>query len=197
MFCLSCEAELSLLDLILSSSAVASQNAWTLVPLCPLSTAMNLPCPTQIMYPNSLHIGEEGLMQRWLQDFELFSWTCFCILWTSSILQCTSQAYPFSLILPISRCTSSCKLSSMKREDKSEILTLGSLTLLNLAFWGPPETTVGLVAAVMESVPVTSPASLVLQWLRLYASNTGVMYSNPGWGTKIPHAMWCGTNKQA
>jgi len=133
MFCLSCEAELSLLDLILSSSAVASQKAWTLVPLCPLSTAMNLPCPTQIMYPNSLHIGEEGLMQRWLQDFELFSWTCFCILWTSSILQCTSQAYPFSLILPISRCTSSCKLSSMKREDKSEILTLGSLTLPNLA----------------------------------------------------------------
>ena len=150
---------------------------------------MNLPCPTQIMYPNSLHIGEEGLMQRWLQGFELFCWTCFRILWTS-LLQCTSQAYPFCLVLPIRRCTSSCKLSSMKREDKSEILTLGSLTWPNLAFWRPPETTVGLVAAVMESVPIASPASLVLQWLRLYTSNTGVMYSNPGWGTKIPHAMW-------
>ena len=140
-----------LLDLILSSSAVASQKARTLVPLCLLSTAVTLPCPTLMMYPNSLHIGDGGLLQRWLQDFEHFCWTCFLILW-SSLLQCTSQAYPISPILPISRCTSSCKLSSMKREDKSEILTLRSLTLPNLAFWSPPETTVGLVSAVMESV---------------------------------------------
>ena len=84
----------------------------------------------------------------------------------------------------------------MKREDKSEILTLRSLTLPNLAFWSPPETTVGLVAAVMESVQNSISCFPGLQWLRLYASNTGVMCSIPGWGTKIPHAMWCGTNKQ-
>ena len=164
MFCLSCEAELSLLDLILSSSAVASQKARTLVPLCPLSTAVSLPCPILTVYPNSLHIGEEGLMQRWLQGIELFCWTCFLILWTS-LFQCTSQAYPFSLILPTSRCTSSCKFSSIKREDKSEILTLESLTLPNLAFWRPPETTVGLVAAVMKVFQIASPGAPVVKTL--------------------------------
>ena len=46
----------------------------------------------------------------------------------------------------------------MKREDKSEILTLESLTLPNLAFWRPPETTVGLVAAVMKVFQIASPA---------------------------------------
>ena len=30
--------------------------------------------------------------------------------------------------------------------------------------------------------------SLVVQWLRLYASNAGGASSIPGWGTKIPHA---------
>ena len=30
--------------------------------------------------------------------------------------------------------------------------------------------------------------SLVVQWLRLYASNAGGAGSIPGWGTKIPHA---------
>ena len=41
--------------------------------------------------------------------------------------------------------------------------------------------------------------SLVVQWLRLHASNAGGMGSIPGWGTKIPHAMECGkknTKKQ-
>ena len=28
------------------------------------------------------------------------------------------------------------------------------------------------------------------QWLRLQASNAGGAGSIPGWGTKIPHAMW-------
>ena len=31
--------------------------------------------------------------------------------------------------------------------------------------------------------------SLVAQWLRLCASNIGVVGSVPGWGTKIPHAV--------
>ena len=31
--------------------------------------------------------------------------------------------------------------------------------------------------------------SLVVQGLRLHASNAGLI---PGWETKIPHAMWCG-----
>ena len=30
--------------------------------------------------------------------------------------------------------------------------------------------------------------SLVVQWLRLRASNAGCVGSVPGWGTKIPHA---------
>ena len=33
--------------------------------------------------------------------------------------------------------------------------------------------------------------SLVIQWLRLYASTAGGMGLIPGWGTKIPHAMQC------
>ena len=32
--------------------------------------------------------------------------------------------------------------------------------------------------------------TLVVQWLRLRASNTGRVGSILGWGTKIPHAMW-------
>ena len=32
--------------------------------------------------------------------------------------------------------------------------------------------------------------SLVVQWLRLHASSARGMGLIPGWGTKIPHAMW-------
>ena len=32
--------------------------------------------------------------------------------------------------------------------------------------------------------------SLVVQWLGLWASSAGGMGLIPGWGTKIPHAMW-------
>ena len=41
----------------------------------------------------------------------------------------------------------------------------------------------------------TSPE---FQWLRLHASTAGGTDLVPGWGTKIPHAVWCGqkTNKQ-
>ena len=35
-------------------------------------------------------------------------------------------------------------------------------------------------------------ASLVVQWLRLCASNAGSAGSIPGWGTKIQHAVHCG-----
>ena len=33
--------------------------------------------------------------------------------------------------------------------------------------------------------------SLVVQWLRLCASNAGGAGLIPGWGTKIPHAVQC------
>ena len=41
--------------------------------------------------------------------------------------------------------------------------------------------------------------SLVIQWVRLYASTAGGMGLIPGWGTKIPHAVALpkGKNKQA
>ena len=32
--------------------------------------------------------------------------------------------------------------------------------------------------------------SLVVQWLRLCASNAGIAGSISGWGTKIPYAVW-------
>ena len=32
--------------------------------------------------------------------------------------------------------------------------------------------------------------SLVVQWLKLCASTVGGAGSIPGWGTKIPHALW-------
>ena len=40
-----------------------------------------------------------------------------------------------------------------------------------------------------------SRASLVVQWLRLHAFNSGDTGSNPGRGTKIPHAIEHGQNK--
>ena len=42
----------------------------------------------------------------------------------------------------------------------------------------------------------TSGTSLVIQWLRLWASNEGDMGCIPGWGSKIPHAPWCGKTKK-
>ena len=43
-----------------------------------------------------------------------------------------------------------------------------------------------------------SGTSLVVQWLSLLPSTAGGVGSIPGWGTKIPNAMWCGQkpNKQ-
>ena len=35
-----------------------------------------------------------------------------------------------------------------------------------------------------------------MQWLRLRASNAGVMGSIPGRGTQDPQAMWCGKKKK-
>ena len=34
--------------------------------------------------------------------------------------------------------------------------------------------------------------SRVVQWLRLWAFNAGGKGLIPGWGTKVPHAVWCG-----
>ena len=41
----------------------------------------------------------------------------------------------------------------------------------------------------------SSGTSLVVQWLRLHASNAGGDGLIPGWGIKIPHAMWPKINK--
>ena len=38
--------------------------------------------------------------------------------------------------------------------------------------------------------------SLAVQWLGLCAPTAGGMGSIPGWGTKIPHAAWCGKKKK-
>ena len=38
--------------------------------------------------------------------------------------------------------------------------------------------------------------SLAVQWLRLHASNAGAEGWIPGWGTKIPHAMWRGQKEK-
>ena len=32
---------------------------------------------------------------------------------------------------------------------------------------------------------------MVVQWLGLYTSTAEDVGSIPGWGTKIPHAVWC------
>ena len=37
--------------------------------------------------------------------------------------------------------------------------------------------------------------SLVVQWLGLPASTSGIMGSIPCWGTKILQATWCGQKK--
>ena len=41
----------------------------------------------------------------------------------------------------------------------------------------------------------SSGTSLVVQWLRLHASNAGGSGLIPVWGIKIPHAMWPKINK--
>ena len=38
--------------------------------------------------------------------------------------------------------------------------------------------------------------SLAVQWLRLWASNSGEVGSIPGWETKIPHATWHSKKKK-
>ena len=47
----------------------------------------------------------------------------------------------------------------------------------------------------MASKSQATGTSLVVQWLRLHASNAGGTGSIPGWGTKIPHALWSGQKK--
>ena len=37
---------------------------------------------------------------------------------------------------------------------------------------------------------------LAVQWLRLRTSNVGGFGSIPGWGTKIPHAIWYSQKKK-
>ena len=46
----------------------------------------------------------------------------------------------------------------------------------------------------MNTLKYIDGASLVVQWLGLFASNARGMSSIPVQGTKIPHAMWCGQN---
>ena len=41
---------------------------------------------------------------------------------------------------------------------------------------------------------MASGTSLAVQWLSFCASTAGGVGSVPGWGTKIPHAEWCGQN---
>ena len=36
----------------------------------------------------------------------------------------------------------------------------------------------------------------MVQWLRLHTPKTGGMGSIPGWGTKIPQAVWCSQKKR-
>ena len=43
---------------------------------------------------------------------------------------------------------------------------------------------------------IESGTSLAVQWLRLHAPNAGAMCSNPGLGTKIPHATRCSQQKR-
>ena len=38
--------------------------------------------------------------------------------------------------------------------------------------------------------------SLVVQWLRLHASNAGGTGLIPVWGTKVPHAVWHSQKKK-
>ena len=56
--------------------------------------------------------------------------------------------------------------------------------------WSSVEQTFGVEKTV-------GGTSLVVQWLRLHASNAGAgVGSIPGGGTKIPHAMQCGPQKK-
>ena len=41
-----------------------------------------------------------------------------------------------------------------------------------------------------------SRTSLAVKWLRLHAPHAGAMCSNPGHGTKIPHATRCSQQKR-
>ena len=38
--------------------------------------------------------------------------------------------------------------------------------------------------------------SLAVQCLRICTSTAGGTGSIPGWGTKVPHAVWCGQKKK-
>ena len=58
-----------------------------------------------------------------------------------------------------------------------------------------PRLTVSFLAKVFFEMTVGT--FLVVQWLRLHVSNAGgVEGLNPGWGTKILHAGWCGQKEE-
>ena len=49
----------------------------------------------------------------------------------------------------------------------------------------------------IERIYTKIGTSLVVQWLRLCASNAGGTGLIPGWGTKIPHAAGCAPPKKS
>ena len=63
------------------------------------------------------------------------------------------------------------------------ILTSSSLKILD---------TIEVNRMDSESKTKTSRTSLVVWWLRLSITNAGTMGSVPGWGTKVPYAVWHG-----
>ena len=50
--------------------------------------------------------------------------------------------------------------------------------------------------AEAESRKERAGTSLAVQWLRLYTPNAQGMGSIPGWGTRVPHAAWCGQKRE-
>ena len=53
-----------------------------------------------------------------------------------------------------------------------------------------------LLFGVMKSSKIDyGGTSLAVQWLRLHTSNARGAGSVPGWGTKIPHTLWCSQNE--
>ena len=64
-----------------------------------------------------------------------------------------------------------------------------SILLVNIQGWFP----LGLTGHIHTTIykEITRGICLAVQWLRLYASNSGGTGSISGWGTKIPHAVGC------
>ena len=128
--------------------------------------------------------------------------TCHCFQWTFSFVQFCLQLYEAG-----SGCSFHCPEEETEAVKVHIHVTFLSKLSTSWMFFSWHRHCLSLHFAKFKNMTLTyikcpvkshiSRTSLVVQWLRLCTTRARGMSSVPGWGTKIPHAMWHGPKNKA